>query len=125
MAIGENMKVMAILLIILALVLSACSDKAAKLTNSEINSLQVSDDFDFQTTRSVDISIRGMYLQTVKIYTTNDVLLFRGLVDPEIGLCSRIVLPYSVKQVKLVYGESEETVKVSTSNRIDYSFYRV
>ncbi len=116
------MKYIGLILIVIALVSIGCTETSDKLTKVDINTLTVPADFNYETARPVDVFVSGLYKQVVRVYSPSGDLLVRGLVDPVFGLHSKISLPYTTKNVKIVYGEEEVTTIVKAGNIIEYSF---
>ncbi len=112
-------------LLLLMLIGSACTTDSNKLTRVDINSINVPDGFNFETVRPTDVFVTGLYKQTVRIYDIEGNLLLRGLVDPINGLHSKLTLPYTVKQVRIVYGEVETIKPVGSASYIEHSFLPV
>lgn len=119
------MKYLLLAMMIVLLALIGCTKDADKLTKVDINTLNVADEFNYETARPVDIFITGLYKQSVKISTQEGVLLTRGLVDPVYGLHTKVSLPFTVKKVVITYGSESATINVSNGNIIEHSFLPV
>ncbi|MDZ4122006.1 MAG: hypothetical protein U1C33_06265 [Candidatus Cloacimonadaceae bacterium] len=116
------MKLIIASFVLVALFVAGCSSDSDKLTKVDINTINVSEDFNYETSRPVDVLISGLFKQTVKIYSMDNELLMRGLVHPINGLHSKITLAYTVKKVRIEYGEESATVDVTDGNYIEHSF---
>lgn len=111
----------AILMTVLILLSVGCTDKAEKLTEVKIKDLNVPQDFDFETMRSVTVNLQGSFRLPVTISTETGEVLYRAMMSPTTGLNTKLTLPSAYKKVVLTYHTQVVTVKV-TGNTLSYSF---
>ncbi|MCF7912742.1 MAG: hypothetical protein K9M99_09450 [Candidatus Cloacimonetes bacterium] len=115
-------------IVLLGLVLvglfSGCSFSNEETTPVDINDLQISDDFNFETERWINVELHALYTGTFYLKDMEDNMLFKGSIDQFNGFVQKIKLPSAITQVRIEYHEVDSEYKnyEIRDNEIVYSF---
>lgn len=120
-------KLVYIILIGLAFTLSSCmKDDSDTNPDSDQNvdsmqELNVSDNFDWKTSGSVLLKVKGLQNGTVTVKGLNGKVYYKGFHNMFIHISTMITLPDKVTEVEIAYNGETATVPV-VDNRITHSF---
>lgn len=120
-------KLVYIIIIGLAFTLSSCmknDDDPEPDPNQNVDSmkeLEVSDDFNWKTSGSVLLKVRGLHNGTVKVKGQNGKVYYKGFHNMFTHISTMITLPEKVTEVEIAYNGETATVPV-VDNRITHSF---
>ena len=103
------------------LFLAACSEESNKLTQVDMNNLNVPGDFNYDMNNQVLVELQGPWRLPVYIKTTSGNLLFKAQLNPATGLNTRLTLPKTIRQVIVQYQMYEQTIDV-TGGSLAYDF---
>lgn len=98
-------------ILMLLILFAGCSfgDDSAELVN--IKNLEISDDFNFETERWINVELSALYTGTFYLKDMEGKILFKGTIDQNAGFVQKIKLPTSITQVKIEYYEVENEYK--------------
>jgi hypothetical protein len=90
----------------------------------DITTLDISDDFNFETERWVDVKLFALYTGTFYIKDMEDNMLFKGTIDMHNGFQQKIKIPSRIKDVKIFYNEVDTVTENYhiRNDEIVYSF---
>ena len=101
-------------------------DDTSNATPSKLSELKVSDDFNWSTGNTIQLTITGLPTEvpvqsTLTISMTNGTTLFSEFHQMDQDLTLSITLPSSEKELVLKYGSLNQTVTI-LNNKADFSF---
>lgn len=119
----EVMKIVFLMLITAGL-FSGCSLTDDSTEVVDIKNLQISDDFNFETGRWINVELHALYTGTFFLKDMEDNMLFKGTIDQNMGFMQKVKLPTSIAEVKIEYHEVEDLYKnyEIRNNEIIYTF---
>ncbi len=118
-----NRIIILLLVVLISVVSFSCSREAEKPTITKVNmqDLNVPNGFKYETARTFNINLSGSISSPVTVKDPDDNALFRGMLNPERGINTKITLPYLVTQLKLEYLGRVYTIPVSGSS-LNFTF---
>ncbi len=114
----------AMLMLMLAGLISGCSFSDENKGPVDINDLQIADDFNFETERWINVELHALYTGTFYLKDMKDNMLYKGTIYQYEGFVQKIKLPTRITEVKIEYYEVENLTKnyQIRDNKIIYSF---
>jgi len=110
--------------IILLVIFTGCSigDETTEAVN--IKNLQISDDFNFETERWINVELHALYTGTFYLKDMEGNMLYKGTIDQNSGFMQKIKLPTTITQMRIEYYEVENEYKnyEIRDNEIVYTF---
>lgn len=90
-------------------------------TVEEMEELSVSDDFNWKTSESVLLKVKGLYNGTVKVKDLNGKTYYKGFHNMFTHVSTMITLPDKIDEVKIEYNGETTTVPI-VDKKIIHSF---
>ena len=90
-------------------------------TVEEMEELSVSDDFDWKTSESVLLKVKGLRNGTVKVKGLNGKTYYKGFHNMFTHVSTMITLPDKIDEVRIEYNEETATVPI-VDKKIIHSF---
>ncbi|MDD4308989.1 MAG: hypothetical protein PHO32_01280 [Candidatus Cloacimonetes bacterium] len=98
-----------------------CSDKTEKLTEVPINELNVPQNFDYQMSRTIELNLQGIHKAPLTITSMEGKVLYKGMMNPETGIETKINLASVNRKVRVVYHVYDLELNV-TGNNLSHTF---
>ena len=113
-----------LLILITAGFFSGCSIGDESTEAVDIKNLQISDDFNFETERWINVELHALYTGTFYLKDMEGNMLYKGTIDQNSGFMQKIKLPTTITQVRIEYYEVEDEYKnyEIRDNEIIYTF---
>jgi len=113
--------------VILAIVALSC--KKDDIDNNNLNpnrpnsmsELKAAPNFNWQTTRNVELKLKGSHIMTTTVKSSNGDVYFKGLIKPNSDINTIIALPATVNEVIVTYGPFTKTLPI-INYKVDYNF---
>jgi len=110
--------------LILLIIFTGCSMGDETTEAVDIKNLEISDDFNFETERWVNVELHALYTGTFYLKDMEGNILYKGSIDQNAGFVQKIKLPTTITQVRIEYYEVENEYKnyAIRDNEIVYTF---
>jgi len=110
--------------LILLIIFTGCSMGDETTEAVDIKNLEISDDFNFETERWVNVELHALYTGTFYLKDMEGNILYKGSIDQNAGFVQKIKLPTTITQVRIEYYEVENEYKnyAIQDNEIVYTF---
>jgi len=110
-----------IVLIATIMFIVACDTSSEELTQTDMDNLEVPQDFNFAMSSQVELDIQGAWRLPLYLKTKDGTLLFKAQMNPETGISTKLTLPKTIKEVVIHYQSFEVPVNVS-SGSLNFDF---
>ncbi|MCF7919438.1 MAG: hypothetical protein K9N06_05970 [Candidatus Cloacimonetes bacterium] len=90
----------------------------------DITTLNIADDFNFETERWINVELHALYTGTFHLTDMEGNMLYKGTIDQQVGFVQKIKLPTRIVDVKILYKEVDTVTENYhiRDNEIVYSF---
>ncbi|MDP8210762.1 MAG: hypothetical protein RAO94_04930 [Candidatus Stygibacter australis] len=100
-----------VLVLITVSIITGCSIGDSKTDAVDIKNLQISDDFNFETERWINVELYALFTGTFYLKDMEGNMLYKGTIDQYTGFIQKIKLPTSITEVRIEYHEVEDLYK--------------
>ena len=110
--------------LILLIIFTGCSMGDETTEAVDIKNLEISDDFNFETERWINVELHALYTGTFYLKDMEGNMLYKGTIDQNSGFMQKMKLPTTITQVRIEYYEVEDEYKnyEIRDNEIIYTF---
>ncbi|MCF8234053.1 MAG: hypothetical protein K9G67_01395 [Bacteroidales bacterium] len=122
------MKKLIIIIAILSLSLTACQkfeplqpENPEDTGNKTLSEATISENFNWQTTKNVEVTLTGSVNDVVKVKASNGDIYHKALLSKGITYVTRITIPTFEKEVTLSYNGKNVTATLE-ENKIEHTF---